>query len=367
MRELGVYIHVPFCNSKCAYCDFTSGVYGDDVKRRYFVRLESEIRSFDFSDATAISVYFGGGTPSSVNASYIADTLALLKNRIAFADDAEITVECNPESFDEEKAQIYADSGVNRLSFGLQSGNNMLLETIGRRHTVSDFLNAIRRARRYFGNYSADIMLGLPKQTLSDVKDTLDILNDEGVPHISAYSLKVEKNTRLYRDGYAPDDDLCADMYELVHEELVKCGLYRYEVSNFAVKGKECRHNLIYWKRGEYVGFGVAAHSFFCDTRSENTSSLRDYISGDYKPLKHYISPRGAEAAEETIMLALRMSEGLDIKAFDGKFGGDFIKDREKILKPLVDNGFVTVDNGRLSLTDKGFYVMNEIIVRLIG
>ena len=367
MKELGVYIHIPFCNSKCAYCDFASGVYGDSVKREYFGRLKEDISAFDFSGSTAVSVYFGGGTPSSIDPSYITDTLGALRRRIPLSDDAEITVECNPESFDEEKAKAYSAAGVNRLSFGLQSGNDLLLRRIGRRHTLSDFLRALDVARRYFDNFSADIMLGLPEQTLKDVKDTANMLAEEGLPHVSAYSLKVEKGTRLWRDGYTPDDDLCADMYDAVHEILNAAKLMRYEVSNFARKGKESRHNMIYWKRGEYVGFGAAAHSFFRDTRVENPRSVRDYIAGTYTPIKYYIPPHGNEAAEETIMLALRTSEGLDVKAYDHTFGRNFVNDNARELKLLTDNGFTELTGGRLRLTDKGFYVMNDIIVRLLG
>lgn len=367
MKELGVYIHIPFCNSKCAYCDFASGVYNDDIKERYLLRLKDEIRKFDFHGRSASSVYFGGGTPSSVRSGFISEILDVLSAKLPISKNAEITVECNPESFDDEKAASYVYAGVNRLSFGLQTDNDEILARIGRRHTAADFLRALCIAGKRFDNISADILLGLPGQTPGDAEHTLGTLIAARLPHISAYALKVEKNTRLYKEGYTPDDDLCADMYDAVCATLGANGLRRYEVSNFARDGMESRHNMIYWKRGEYVGFGASAHSFFLNTRSENPRSITDYLSSDYERISHYIPPHGAEAAEETIMLALRTSDGLDVTEYDETFGGDILSDKAEIIRPLIDGGFVELAENKLRLTNKGFYVMNEIIVHLIG
>ncbi len=367
MKELGVYIHLPFCNSKCAYCDFASGVYSEEIKERYLLRLKEDIANFDFCGRTAVSVYFGGGTPSSLRNGYIADILDTLSAVLPFSNDVEITAECNPETFTASKAAEYSQAGINRLSFGLQTDNDVLLARIGRRHTASDFFDALSAARVYFTNINADIMLGLPGQTLADVEHTLNTLIKEDIPHISAYALKVEENTRLFKEKYRPDDDLCADMYDLAYDALSSHGLSRYEVRNFARRGMECRHNLLYWKRREYVGFGAAAHSFFDNTRTENPRSLKVYLSSDFKPISRYISPSGAEAAEETLMLALRTSDGLDIAEYNKTFGGDFVRDKTSILTPLTENGFLTLTEEKLRLTDKGFYVMNEIIVRLLG
>lgn len=363
MRELGVYVHVPFCNGKCAYCDFVSGVHDESVKARYFAALRREIAAFDFEDRVVDTVYFGGGTPSSVDARYIAAVLDALRARAAFADDAEITVECNPESLTAEKARIYAEAGVNRLSLGLQAADDRLLKTIGRLHTVADFRDALAAVRLFIDNISADLMLGLPGQTADDVRRAVALVMDCAVRHVSAYALKIEPGTPLAASGFVPDDDLAASFYEIVVNELHAHGYARYEVSNFALPGYECRHNMKYWRREEYKGFGIAAHSFVNNYRTENTRAL-DYLDGVTVISSQYIDPYGTEAAEETLMLALRTAEGLDFAAYERQFGIDLREQKATQLSLLSD--FVAADKGRLQLTDKGFYVMNEIIVRLI-
>ena len=363
-NSLGVYVHIPFCNSKCAYCDFVSGMYSDDVKSRYFAALKNEISAFDFDGYTVDTVYFGGGTPSSVDGKYIADILDVLHRRVMFDPHAEISVECNPESLTAAKAGIYADTGVNRLSIGLQSATDSLLARIGRRHTLRDFMAALDAAQSRFDNISADIMLGLPGQTERDVARAVNLLAGRELRHVSAYALKVEEGTPLAASGYTPDEDLSAELYNVACDMLAGYGYRKYEVSNFAVPGYECRHNIRYWRRGEYKGFGIAAHSFVKNTRIENTSGF-DYLDGVTAIAAAYIEPQGAEAAEETLMLALRTEDGLDIADYKSRFGIDILRDKADELALLAE--FVDAGGGRLKLTDKGFYVMNEIIVRLLG
>lgn len=362
-NSLGVYVHVPFCNGKCAYCDFVSGVYSDDVKARYFAALKNEIESFDFSDYRINTVYFGGGTPSSVNAEYIAETLETLRKRAYFDQGAEISVECNPESITARKIDIYADCGVNRISVGLQSATDALLAKIGRMHTVEDFITAMDIAQARFDNISADIMLGLPAQTERDIVKAVKLLAGRELRHVSAYALKIEESTPLSAGGYMPDDDYSAELYDLAYNMLSEYGYRRYEVSNFAVPNYECRHNARYWSRSEYKGFGIAAHSFVKNVRSQNTRGF-DYLSGATEIESEYIDPNGKEAAEETLMLALRTAEGLDLDGYKSLFGKDIIKDKADEIEILTD--YLEVSDGKLKLTDKGYYVMNEIIVRLL-
>lgn len=368
MKKFGVYLHVPFCASKCAYCDFVSGVYGEDVKKAYFAALSGDITRFAERQAngrTVTSIYIGGGTPSSVDAHYLTDVLGLIGRSFVISSDCEITTEANPESLTREKAEAYARAGVNRISIGMQSASDEVLARIGRAHTSERFVRAAEIATAAVGNVSADVMLALPGQTMSDVENAVGLLSEAGMSHISVYSLKVEEGTPLQKSGYVPDEDAAADMYSLARSLLEERGYKGYEVSNFAQPGKECLHNVGYWDRSEYIGFGVSAHSFYDDTRFAVTSDLTAYLGGVRVTEKHYIPPESDEAAEETIMLALRTSRGLDLSAFRRKFGRDPIAGKESGLALLRREGLVSLTDDRLSLTPKGLYVMNEIIVRL--
>lgn len=370
MNKLGIYIHVPFCNAKCSYCDFVSAVCGDDVKATYFSKLKSDIREFiskgKAHNRIVDSIYFGGGTPSSVNEKYIAEIMDLLQSGFNVAADCEATIEVNPESLTLNKAECYVNSGINRISIGLQSATDTLLSAIGRIHTVSDFIRAADIAQKLFNNVSADLMLALPGQTIRDVEKAINLLAGRQFNHISAYSLKVEEGTPLFDTGYVPDEDYAADLYSLTRSLLEQYGYRGYEVSNFALPGYECRHNMRYWMRGEYLGFGVAAHSFYNDERYCMTSDIKGYLSGEGVSERVYIPPDSEEAAEETAMLALRTSEGLDLDNYRRVFGRDIIRDRKELIKELIDSEYIQINNGKLTLTDKGLYVMNEIIVRLV-
>ena len=369
MKTMGIYIHIPFCNSKCAYCDFVSAVRTDDEKSEYFNRLKEDISEFSRNEATndrvVDSIYIGGGTPSCVDAGYIADTLGALRSAFDVSANAEISIEANPESLTAQKAKVYAAAGVNRISMGLQAASDELLAAIGRRHTVADFVRSADVAQSLFPEVSADMMLGLPGQTVRDCERTVKLIAGRGFTHVSAYALKVEEGTPLAASGYVPDADYSADLYDRVSEMLRDFGFEWYEVSNFAVPGHECRHNLRYWRRGEYLGFGVSAHSFFNDERFAVTSDFNAYLAGEGVTERRYIPSDGEEAAEETIMLALRTREGLDLKKFTADFGRDLLSERKDQAELLKEGGYIETDGERLRLTEKGLYVMNDIIVRL--
>lgn len=369
MTDLGIYIHIPFCNAKCSYCDFVSAVCPDGVKERYFARLGEEIADIGrqgIADGYIVStVYIGGGTPSSVDERYIIGCLDELRAAFAFSEDCEISVEANPESLDINKAKAYAGAGVNRISLGLQSASDDILAAIGRIHTLSDFLRAADVAQSVFPRVSADMMLALPGQTIRDVEKAVRLLAGREFGHVSAYSLKVEESTPLQKSGYVPDEDIAADMYDLTRGLLEEYGYSWYEVSNFALPGNECRHNMRYWTRGEYLGLGAAAHSFIGNERIVRTSDVGAYIAGAGISERHFIPPQSDEAAEETIMLAIRTKNGIDLADFFRRFGRDLAEEKRGEIAELSEYGYLSVTDGHIRLTDKGLYVMNEIIIRL--
>lgn len=365
MKPLAIYVHIPFCKARCYYCSFVSSLYSLDRVSKYFDALLREIDLFDFSGFVVNSIYFGGGTPSVVKQENILTVLDLIKKKAFISAEAEITIECNPESFSREKAMSYKKAGINRISFGLQSTDDKILKRIGRIHTYNVFLEACSIAKEYFSNISADLIIGLPGQDKRSLKTDLERVVSLGIEHISIYGLKVEEGTLLQKEGYKVDEDLTADLYSNAVDYLAGKGFIRYEVSNFSKEDKyRSRHNFTYWNRGDYVGFGLSAHSFINNYRIENTCSYIDYIEGKTECKRSFISPLESEAAEETIMLALRTSDGLDIKSFNEKFNRDLLSEKSSQLKQLEK--FLKVEDNRLKLKDDGFYVMNEIIVRLL-
>ena len=364
MNNLGIYIHVPFCNGKCYYCDFTSGLYSDDVKREYFIALSKEISAFDFNGYIVDSIYFGGGTPTSVNETYVSEIISLIKSLSNLSKCCEISIECNPESFTRAKAIVYKNSGINRLSFGVQSANDEILKKIGRLHRANDFVNSVKIANDYFDNISADIMLGLPAQTKKDVLDTITLLNDTEVKHISAYGLKIEKGTPLEKSGFVVDEDYTADLYDCAVKLLSQYGYKRYEVSNFAKPDFECKHNIKYWSREEYVGFGVSAHSFYNEKRKANTPNIFEYINGQTTISEEIIKNNSMESLEEYLFLGLRTSKGINLKTLKEVYGYDLLKEKNNEILNLRD--FIEIEDNRIFLKDRGFYVMNELIVRLM-
>ena len=362
-EKWGVYIHVPYCRSRCAYCSFVSGCDFSDMAA-YKDALLSEIYARGGGKAVD-SVYFGGGTPSVLERGFLAEILYAVGQSFELSSDCEISVECNPDSADGEFFEECASAGVNRASIGLQSSRDRLLKAVSRPHTFAQFIESVKAARSVgITNLNADLMLNLPGQTVHDVNDSLMRLIDFGIPHVSAYGLSVEKGTPLYESGYLPDEDRGADMYESAADILRAHGYERYEVSNFAANGKECRHNLKYWRRAPYVGLGLAAHSFDGRARSENTSDRSEYLKGNRTASRVVLSRE--DEIEETIMLALRTSNGLEHELLRRNCGYDLLKEKAGEIARLSRLGLVEVDSERLKLTDKAYYIMNSVIVSLI-
>lgn len=376
----GLYIHIPFCKRKCRYCDFISfpEYKNEDL---YFVALVSEMRKYSplMRGRRFDTVFIGGGTPTSLKPGRIAALMAEARKCFEIAQNAEITCEANPESAAEEKLGELWEAGVNRLSLGLQSADDKLLSNIGRIHTREDFLHAVAFARRVgFSEINADLMHGLPGQTKERYLDTLKLACDLGIPHISSYSLILEEGTPLFEDvknGLVtlPDPDETADMEDAGFEYLESRGYARYEISNFAIPGHECRHNLNYWDNGEYLGLGLNSHSALRLkgdwTRFNNTENLSEYIGelGEGKlPVRNTQKIELDEEMFETLMLGLRKTEGVSRRAFEERFSVDPVVQYSPAVSELELMGWLEVTEDRMFLTGRGMDFQNEALIKFM-
>lgn len=363
----GIYIHIPFCRSKCRYCDFTSYPEKLGFADAYMACLYREIkfRSKELKKYTFSSVYVGGGTPSVIDSKYIAGCLRLLRQEYDLVADAEITVEMNPESVTGEKVAAYKRAGVNRFSIGMQTASDRLLEDLGRAHTVADFKHACKMLNGE--NFNADLMIGLRGQTEMDVREAVKLAVDSGASHISVYALTPEDGTPVYGDylnGDLPDDDETAGFYEICLRMLGESGFGRYEVSNFARDGKYSRHNLNYWMRGEYIGFGTAASSFMAGRRFTNTRDLDDYmkcILSSHYPVVDDELITEEDAKFEKVMLALRTTAGLDTVSYAEEFGTSFFTDFSAAV--LKNKAYLERKGDFIRIKDEYLYVQNKILV----
>ena len=363
---LSLYIHIPFCKSKCAYCDFASFPGREAMWEAYFAALYGEIRAAGDDIHRVETVFFGGGTPSLVPETYIAGALAAAREAFSFAPGAEVSLEANPGTLTMEKLRAYRAMGVNRLSIGVQSFDARLLKDIGRIHTPGEAAEAVRMAKAAgFANIGIDLMYGLPGQTMGAWEATLKTALSLPLAHISAYALIVEEGTPMAaREGELPGEEDVLSMQRLCTRALAAAGFARYEISNYARRGFACRHNLVYWRRGEYLGFGCAAHSFFGGERFFNASRLEDYLRGARGLERERVD--GKAAREEIIMLATRTREGLSLENWREDFGEDFASGREKVLEELRRAGLLDVADGHVHLTEKGMEVHNAVVLALL-
>ncbi|MBR2869605.1 MAG: radical SAM family heme chaperone HemW [Clostridia bacterium] len=361
-NPIGLYLHIPFCNGKCPYCDFYSVAPQKGVTDSYVAalckKIDEENRIYD-------TVYFGGGTPSLIG----ADNISLILSHVQTTENCEITLECNPSDtgginsvFDFVKV---AESGVNRISLGLQSAVDTERKALGRRGGCDDVERAIARARAAgITNISLDLMLGIPNQTKESLLESVEFCRKSGATHVSAYILKIEEGTFFHkkRDTLTlPDDDETGELYLEAARALEESGFIQYEISNFAKEGYESRHNLKYWRCEEYLGIGAAAHSFANGKRFYYERSIADFIA-ETPP----IDDGAGGDEEEFIMLALRLTEGLNFARFESLFGKsvpDGIVEKAKFLR---DHGLVTVDSEKISLTKQGFLLSNSVICSLL-
>ncbi len=366
----GIYIHVPFCKQKCTYCDFASFPKEIGKTESYFACLYREIkgRSIQYPKTIVDTIYIGGGTPSVVDSKFIIGAIRQVKNCFTVKKDAEITIELNPGTVDENKIKDYLSVGINRFSIGLQTGYDDQLKRLNRIHTAKDFLLACKMLKGQ--NISADILIGLADQTKEQVQKTIDLAIAGGVSHISVYALTPEVGTPIYTDylnGELLSDDEVADIYDNVVEYLKEKGFDRYEVSNFALNGKYSRHNMNYWKRGEYIGVGVSASSFMEERRFTNTFNIDEYINAVIYNKNPEISSDNIEKEDakfEFIMLALRTADGLSIKEFNQNFDADFLTEYKDVLSKKAE--FLDIDGDTLKIKNEYLYVQNNIILNFM-
>jgi len=366
--KTGIYIHVPFCLSKCHYCDFCSRTRADEeTKSLYVKRLCEEIKGFGKGldcRPVADTVYFGGGTPTLLSPAQFSMILDTVNEVFGIERGAEITAETNPKSTDPSRLREMRQLGINRLSIGMQSVYDNELKALGRIHTFSDFTDTYLDARRAgFDNISADLMYGIPEQSIESFRRSVETLAVAHPEHISSYCLTVEDGTNFGRRRESlilPDEDAVSEMYIMMTEMLRAYGYEKYEISNFAHKGQVSRHNLKYWRREDYIGFGPAAHSFFGGVRFANSRDVEGYLNGqDIKEYSEII--KGDDAMDEYVMLGMRLREGINIAEFNRLFDNDFMTRYGNIFRRFAPE-YISIDDGRCAFTDKGMFVSNYIL-----
>ncbi len=388
---LGIYISVPFCKSKCSYCNFASGVFSKAVFARYVDRVCEDIERFaptatqmgGVVEREVASIYLGGGTPTLLEPAQLRRLFAAVHHQFEVSHDAEITAECAPGTLSPEVIDSLLTCGVNRVSLGVQSFIDQEASSVARLHTRSITLEEIERLRAAgITNINIDLIAGLPHQTETSWQESLRQMIDTGVPHASVYMLEVDEDSRLgreviaggtrYHAHFVPDDDLTADLYETACSELSRAGIQQYEISNFARAGFESLHNLKYWTREPYAGFGVDAHSMLeaepeqgLDAiRFATSDALEQYTTGAAlirTPVSH------EDACEEAYFLGLRLTRGVDLEELVERYGpeaADFHRDQ---IAEFCRDGLMELDEGRIRLTTKGRLISNEIFTALIG
>lgn len=383
MKDIGIYVHIPFCKHKCYYCDFISYANKEDLVERYIKVLIKEItdvatgNKLDYENGIddlfkVNTIYIGGGTPSFIESKNIADIINTIKKYFKVNENAEITLEVNPGTVYEIKLKDYFKAGINRLSIGLQSTNDNLLRQIGRIHTYEEFLNTYDLARKVgFININTDLIIGLPNQTIEDVEKSINDLINLGLGHISVYSLILEEGTVLEKqvrrgELELPEDEEERRMYWKVKNLLEKSGYIHYEISNFAKHGYESQHNLDCWKQKEYVGFGAAAHSYTNGVRYSNIENIEEYIENyeNGKIADNFVFHEKQThnmKVKEYMMLGLRKLDGVSIQEFKEKFAANPIYVFKNELEKLVGEELIEIDGDYIKLTNKGLDLANLV------
>ena len=371
MPPLGLYVHIPFCARKCAYCDFASwaGRGADMPRYAEAVCLEIARRGAACGHPAADTVFFGGGTPSLLPPELYLRIASALREHFDIAPDAEWTVECNPGTLTPEFAGALAQSGCNRLSMGMQAAQPRLLRSLGRIHDMDGVRQAADIARRAgIDQMNLDLMLGLPGQTMDDMRETLDAALALRPRHISCYALIVEEGTPLHGrvargEAVLPGDEADRAMYGLCRDTLRAAGFRQYEISNFALPGFACRHNVHCWEREDYLGFGCAAHSLWQNERRANPRQIDDYLRGGAPEVQRI---GREEAMFETMMLGLRLTAGVSEEGFAARYGTSLWDTYGKRLAPALRDGRLARENGRVFLTERGMDVMNSVLLLIL-
>ena len=368
-KDISIYVHIPFCKSKCQYCDFLSfggeHIYSEEYKES----LIKEIYGYS-TDRRVKSIFIGGGTPSIMPKGYIASIMKAIYDKYDVLDNAEITLEANPGTICKEKVQEYKQCGINRISMGLQAWQNRLLNYLGRVHTVEEFVENYRLIRACgFENINIDLMFALPTQTLSEWLETLNNVIKLEPEHISCYSLIVEEGTPFY-DKYekgllpAVDEDLDREMYHSGVDILSRNGYNQYEISNFAKPDRECRHNMVYWHRGDYIGFGLGSAGLVDGVRYNNTRNMEDYIRGITVEEKQALTYE--DCMGEFMFLGLRCTDGIDTDVFSKCFGKDIFEVYGEAIQKHISNGLLELKNKNLRLTKRGIDLSNIVFIEFV-
>ncbi|HUF54571.1 MAG TPA: radical SAM family heme chaperone HemW [Dehalococcoidia bacterium] len=389
---VSLYLHVPFCSLKCSYCDFNSYAKLDDLVPDFVDALSSELALWGSHVASrpVPTVFFGGGTPSLLPLPHIEGIMAGLREHFALTDDAEISLEANPGTADRDYFEGIVAAGVNRLSLGFQSMHDDELAALDRIHNSAEAVQCYRWAREAgFRRINIDLIYGLSEQPMSAWQETVERAIELAPDHISAYALTVEDGTKLAYDiGHgtvaAPDADLQADMYEWAQKRFAEAGYQQYEISNWSRPGEECRHNLVYWRNGEWLGLGPGAHGHWGGFRFADAYSPRQYVRlvAETQAIEAVGPPADVLAAmkqvifidpqpddlqmADTAILALRLNEGLDLADFEARFGRRFEDVYAPVLTEATADGMLERANGRIRLTDRGRYLANEVFLRLL-
>ncbi|MBR5712470.1 MAG: radical SAM family heme chaperone HemW [Lachnospiraceae bacterium] len=382
-----LYIHIPFCARKCAYCDFLSFADRDGLREDYLAALIRDIashgeiasngetdmhgRTVDIArEPLLTSIYIGGGTPSRMPEGRYAKLFAAIREHFTIAGDAEISMECNPGTVSKEKLAEYREAGINRLSFGVQSADDAELRKLSRIHTWEEAKKSFALAREAgFDNINLDLMVNLPGQTTESFLGTLTKAVSLSPEHISAYSLILEEGTPMYaryaeRPDLLPDEDTASETYLATVRFLAEQGYAQYEISNFAKPGRECRHNIGYWKREEYLGIGLGAAGLIGKKRYRVTADMETYLKAlTYESVE---SLSENEIRNETVMLALRMNEGVDLAEYAAKYGNEDAEFVRGSLMKLEKEGLVTSEGSKIALTPRGMLVSNPILAELM-
>lgn len=373
MKEVALYIHIPFCKQKCFYCDFPSYARKDDLMSDYIEALLIELKE-KIKGYKVRSLFIGGGTPSYLNEENLRELMKVIKN-INFVENAEKTIECNPGTVSEEKFNIMKDGGINRLSFGLQTTKNNLLKGIGRIHTFEAFKDNYKLARSVgFNNINIDMMFGLPNQSVKDWTESLEEVAKLNPEHISAYSLIIEEGTpfyKLYNEDKLklPSEEEEREMYKKCKDILIENGYHQYEISNYAKEGKECLHNEVYWMCDEYIGVGASSSSYIDGKRIKNIDDLPEYIkrigNGESIVDEEIINTKNDDI-EEFMFMGLRMNCGIEEEVFKRRFNTNVDDIYKDVIEGNINKGLLERKRGRIYLTDKGIELSNMVMSDMI-
>lgn len=369
MKEISLYIHIPFCKQKCFYCDFPSYASIDYLKEDYVDALCKEIEDKAIKYKIK-SIFIGGGTPSYLEMNQI-DKLMKSINKLNLSKDMEFTMECNPGTLNKEKLETMLIGGVNRISMGLQAVQNSLLKDIGRIHSFNQFKDNFNLAREVgFKNINVDLMFGLPNQKVEEWVESLEEIAKLKPEHISAYSLIIEENTAFYNlwernKLILPTEDEEREMYSITKKILKKYGYNQYEISNYSIEGYECYHNKIYWKCSDYLGVGSASSSFIEGKRIKNIENVKlyiDKINSKESVIEEIINNTKEDNIEEFIFMGLRMNDGINIKDFEARFNIDINSIYKNIIEKNINKNLLIIEKENLRLTDRGIELSNSVM-----